>query len=214
MRADVLEDLKRAVIAYEAGQAASLAAKVVREGIDPLEALDAITVAIREVGDGFNRGILWLPDLIRAAEAFKAALPVLTDEITGRGARRESLGIVVIGTVYGDIHNIGKDMVATLLMADGFAVHDLGINVTVDQFIEAIRGQKADLLAMSALLTMSSAEQKKVIETLKKEGLRDKVKVMVGGGAISQEFADSIGADGYAATAPLATELARALLPK
>lgn len=214
MRPDILEDLRRAVIAYEAGQAASIAAKAVREGIDPLEALDAITKAVREVGDDFNKGLLWLPDLVRAAEAFKAALPVLTEEITAGGARRESLGIVVIGTVSGDIHNIGKDMVATLLTANGFLVHDLGINVTVNQFIEAIRGQKADLLAMSALLTMSSTEQKEVIETLKEEGLRDKVKVMVGGGAITQEFADSIGADGYAATAPLATELARALLPK
>jgi len=212
MSADVLVDLKKTVIGYDAEKAASLAAKAVKEGIDPLEALDAMTVAIRQVGNDFNKGNLWLPDLIRASEAFKAALPILTEEMTRRGTERETSGIVVIGTVYGDIHNIGKDMVATLLMSDGFTVHDLGINVTVEEFIEAIREEKADLLAMSALLTMSSVEQKRVIDTLKSEGFRDKVKVMVGGGAISQEFADSIGADGYAPTAPLASALARTLL--
>jgi len=210
----VLEDLKKALVGYDAEQVTDLAAKAIKEGIDPLEALDTMTVGIRQVGDGFNKGDLWLPDLIRASEAFKAGLPILKEEITRRGAKRENLGIVVIGTVYGDIHNIGKDMVATLLMADGFAVYDLGVNVTVDEFIKGIREHKADLLAMSALITMSSAEQKKVIDTLEEEGPRDKVKVMVGGGAISQEFADSIGADGYAPTAPLASELARNLIEK
>ncbi len=105
-------------------------------------------------------------------------------------------------------------MVSTMLTADGFSVQDLGINVTAENFIEGVREHKPDLLAMSALLTMSSVEQEKVIDTLEKEGLRNKVKVMVGGGAITQKFADSIGADGYAPTAPLATDLARALLGK
>lgn len=214
MNTGLLGELQKAIITYAAEDALRSAAEIVREGIDPLEALDAMTLAIRQVGDGFNEGKLWLPDLIRASEAFKAALPILTEELARRGKVRRDAGIVVIGTVFGDIHNIGKDMVATLLAADGFAVHDLGINVTAERFIAAVKEHHADLLAMSALLSITAQEQKKVIADLRREGLRDTVKVIVGGGAISQEFAESIGADGYAATAPLATALARSLLDK
>ena len=130
----------------------------------------------------------------------------------GRGSERESLGTIVIGTVYGDIHTIGKTMVATMLTAEGFTVHDAGINVTAEQFIEGIKKHGADILAMSALLTTTAQEQRKVIEVLKKEGLREKVKIMVGGGAITQEFASGIGADGYDPTAPGAAKLARELI--
>ena len=214
MSTDILENLKKAVIEYERGQVVLLVSQAVKEKIDPLKVLDTMTVAIRQIGDGFNKGELWLPDLVRGSDAFKAALPILTKEIMRRGIKRESSGVIVIGTVYGDIHNIGKDMVSAMLTADGFSVQDLGINVTAENFVEGVREHKPDILAMSALLTISSAEQKKVIDTLEKEGLRNTVKVMVGGGAITQKFADSIGADGYAPTAPLATDLARALIGK
>ena len=126
----------------------------------------------------------------------------------------EAILFMVIGTVYGDIHSIGKTMVATLLQAEGFTVHDVGINVTAEQFVEAVRAHKPDVLAMSALMTMTSPEQRKVIENLKEQGLRDSVKIMVGGGAITQEFADTIGADGYDPTAPGAAKLARTLVGK
>jgi methanogenic corrinoid protein MtbC1 len=214
MSTDLLDELQKAIVTCAVEDASRLTARIVREGIDPLEALDRMTLGVRQVGDGFNKGELWLPDLIRASEAFQAALPILMEELTRSGKERKYSGVVVIGTVFGDIHNIGKDMVATLLLADGFAVHDLGINVTAERFIAAIKEHHADLLAMSALLSISAQEQKKVIANIEREGLRDSVKVMVGGGAISQEFADSIGADGYAATAPLATALARTLLDK
>ena len=212
MSMTLLDDLQKAIVTYAAEDASRLAARIVKDGIDPLEALDRMTLGIRQVGDGFNKGELWLPDLIRASEAFQAALPILMEELTRSGKERKSSGVVVIGTVFGDIHNIGKDMVATLLVADGFVVHDLGVNVTAERFIAAIREYNADLLAMSALLSITAAEQKKVIADLKRTGVRDTVRVMVGGGAITQEFADSIGADGYAATAPMATALARTLL--
>jgi methanogenic corrinoid protein MtbC1 len=143
-----------------------------------------------------------------------SATPIIEEEIKRRGTKRESLGTVVIGTVYGDIHSIGKTMVAVLLTADGFVVNDLGINVTAENFVEGVKRYSPDILAMSALMTMTAPEQKKVIATLKKEGLRDKVKIMVGGGAITQEFADSIGADGYDPTAPGALKLARRLIGK
>jgi methanogenic corrinoid protein MtbC1 len=212
MSTNLLDDLQKAIVTYAAEDALKLASRTVKEGIDPLEALDAMTLGIRQVGDGFNKGELWLPDLIRASEAFQAALPILMEELTRSGKERKSSGVLVIGTVFGDIHNIGKDMVATLLVADGFVVHDLGVNVTAERFIEAVKAHRADLVAMSALLSISAPEQRKVIAALKSTGLRGTVRVMVGGGAITQEFADSIGADGYAATAPLAAALARTLL--
>ncbi len=212
MSTNLLDDLQKAIVTYAAEDALKLASRTVKEGIDPLEALDAMTLGIRQVGDGFNKGELWLPDLIRASEAFQAALPILMEELARSGKERKSSGVLVIGTVFGDIHNIGKDMVATLLVADGFVVHDLGVNVTAERFIEAVKAHRADLVAMSALLSISAPEQRKVIAALKSAGLRDTVRVMVGGGAITQEFADSIGADGYAATAPLAAALARTLL--
>jgi methanogenic corrinoid protein MtbC1 len=212
MSTHLLDDLQKAIVTYAAEDALKLASRTVKEGIDPLEALDAMTLGIRQVGDGFNKGELWLPDLIRASEAFQAALPILMEELTRSGKERKSSGVLVIGTVFGDIHNIGKDMVATLLVADGFVVHDLGVNVTAERFIEAVKAHRADLVAMSALLSISAPEQRKVIAALKSTGLRDTVRIMVGGGAITQAFADSIGADGYAATAPLAAALARTLL--
>ncbi|MFW6056774.1 MAG: cobalamin-dependent protein, partial [Chloroflexota bacterium] len=159
-------------------------------------------------------GDMFLPDLVGAADAMTAATPVIEEEIKRTGAERQSTGTVVIGTVYGDIHTIGKTMVATLLQAEGFTVYDAGINVTAEQFVESVRTQKPDILAMSALMTMTAPEQRKVIETLQSEGLRDSVKIMVGGGAITQEFADTIGADGYDPTAPGAAKLARKLVGK
>jgi methanogenic corrinoid protein MtbC1 len=214
MSAEILENLKKAITGYDREGAADWARKAVQERIDPIKALDIMTVAIRQIGDGFGKGDLWLPDLVGAAAAMTAATPIIEEEIKRVGARRESLGTVVIGTVYGDIHTIGKTMVATLLTADGFAVNDLGINVTAQSFVTGINEYKADILAMSALMTTTAPEQRKVIEALKKEGIRDTVKIMVGGGAITQEFADSIGADGYDPTAPGAVELARRLVGK
>ena len=211
MGVEVLEDLKKAILGYDREAAANLARKAVQEKIDPLKVLDAMTLAIRQVGDGFGKGELWLPELVGAAAAMEAATPIIEEEINRVGAKRESLGTVVIGTVYGDIHTIGKTMVATLLTADGFVVNDLGINVSAEGFVMGIKRYHADILAMSALMTTTAPEQRKVMEILKNEGLRDEVKIMVGGGAITQEFANSIGADGYDPTAPGAVSLARRL---
>jgi len=214
MSTELLENLKKAIVEYDSEEAVNLARRAIQEKIDPIKILAAMTAAIRQVGDGFGKGELWLPDLVGAADAMTSATPIIEKEIKRRGITRESLGTVVIGTVYGDIHTIGKTMVATLLTAEGFVVNDLGINVTSERFVEGIKKYKADILAMSALMTMTAPEQRKIIETLKKEELRDKVKIMVGGGAITQEFANSIGADGYDPTAPGAVKLARKLIGK
>jgi methanogenic corrinoid protein MtbC1 len=212
MSAIVLEGLKRSVFEYDADAAAGWATKAVEQELDPLAALDVMTVTIREVGDRFGRGELWLPDLVGAAAAMQAAMPVIEAEIQKQGKQRSSLGTIVAGTVFGDIHSIGISIVVALARAEGFTVVDLGVNVTAERFVEAVTHKEADLLAMSALLTTTAYEQKKVVDALTRRGLRDKVKVVVGGGAITDEFAESIGADGYAPTAPLAAELFRKLL--
>ncbi|MFW6150081.1 MAG: cobalamin B12-binding domain-containing protein [Chloroflexota bacterium] len=214
MSSDILGNLKQAVLDYDGQAASKWARKAVEEKIKPTKALAAMTEAIRQIGDGFGKGDLFLPDLVGGAEAMSAATPILEEEIRRTGGEKETLGNVLIGTVYGDIHTIGKTMVATLLTAEGFSVTDLGINVTAEQFVEGVRSNNPDILAMSALMTMTAPEQRKVIEALTSQGLRDRVKIMVGGGAITQDFAESIGADGYDPTAPGAARLARRLLGK
>ena len=213
MSSDILNQLKNAVLEFDIENAEAVAKKAVEAGISPLKAAAALTGAIREVGDKFGKGEFFLPDLVCAAEVLKKAFPVINSAIEKNGEKaNKSLGKVIIGTVYGDVHSIGKGMVATLLYVAGFEVIDLGINVKGEDFLNAIKENNPDILAMSALLTTTAAEQKNVIEGLKKEGVRDNVKVIVGGSPINQEFADSIGADGYGATAPEGVKIAKKLL--
>jgi corrinoid protein of di/trimethylamine methyltransferase len=211
---ELFEKLQKAIKEFDGQAAESLTKQAMQEKMDPIQVLDALTDAIREVGDGFGKGELFLPELVGAANAMQKATPILEEEIKKSGAQRESAGKVVIGSVHGDMHNIGKTMVGTLLTADGFEVIDLGINVETQQFIRAVKEHNANIVAMSALLTTTAQEQKNVIEALKAEGLRDSVKIMVGGGAISEGFAESIGADGYDPTAPGAVDLARKFVEK
>ena len=212
MEIEILENLKKAVRDYDPQGAATWAKKAVEEKIDAIKALDTLTEAIREIGHGFGKGDLFLPDLVGGADAMQAAMPILEAEIEDSAAKRETLGTVVIGTVFGDIHSIGITMVSSLLAAEGFKVHNLGVDVRSEKFVEAVKEHDANILAMSALMTMTAPEQQKVIETLKKEGMRQKLKIMVGGGAITAQFAEGIGADGYDPTAPGAVRLARSFI--
>jgi trimethylamine corrinoid protein len=207
-----LEKLKYIVLDFDIDNAEEAAREAISREVDPMEAAKVLTDAIREIGEGFEKGNYFLPDLVCAAEVLKKAIPVITEEVQKQGKKSGSLGKVIIGTVFGDIHSIGKGMVATLLYAAGFEVIDLGINVKSEAFLDAVREHKPDILAMSALLTTTAMEQKNVIEGLKKEKLRDKVKVIIGGSPINQEFADSIEADGYGATAPDGVKVAKSLL--
>lgn len=209
---DPIQSLKDIVLNFDIDNAEEIAKKAIQAGADPILAANTLTEAIREVGDAFGKGDLFLPDLVCASEVLKKAFPVINEAIEKKGAVQASLGKVVIGTVYGDIHSIGKGMVATLLYAAGFKVIDLGINVKGEDFLKAVKEEHADVLAMSALLTTTAMEQKRVIEGLKEAGIRDKIKVVVGGSPINQEFADSIGADGYGATAPEGVKLVKKLL--
>ena len=209
---EILHGLGQAVFDYDPEAAANWARQAVAEKLDPLVALAALTDAIREVGDGFACGELWLPDLIAAAEAMTAGTTILEAEIAQGSAQQTGLGVVVIGTVFGDIHDIGKNMVVILLRAAGFTVYDLGINIKAEAFVDAAIRYNARLLALSALLTTTAPEQKKVIDLLSEAGLRERVKVIVGGGGITRGFAEAIGADGYEPTAPGAVKLAKQLL--
>lgn len=209
---DTLKKLKDMVLEFNIDDAEATARQAIEEGVDPIKAANALTEGIQVIGDKFGSGELFLPDLVCASEVLKKAFPVINAEFEKRGEESKKLGKVIIGTVFGDIHSIGKDMVSTLLYAAGFEVIDLGINVKGEDFLKAVRDEDPDVLAMSALLTTTSNEQKNVIEGLKEKGLRDKVKVIVGGSPINQEFADSIGADGYGATAPEGVRLVKRFL--
>jgi corrinoid protein of di/trimethylamine methyltransferase len=165
-------------------------------GLDPLEGVErGLVPGIRHVGDDFGAGIIFLPELIMAAKAMKAGVAILDEEIKASGAARVSSGKVVIGTVKGDIHDIGKSLVGAMLQANGYDVIDLGVDVDHDTFIEAVTTNGADVLGMSSLLTLPALEMGKVVERIDRAGMRDRVKIVVGGCPITQQFADQIGAD-------------------
>jgi len=211
---ETIESLKEAIVKYDKNLARQMAERAIKEGVDPGEILEVTTEVIRKIGDGFASGELFLPDLVGAAAAMTGAISVVEIEIEKTGKEVEKIGTVVLGTVKGDIHDIGKTMVKTFLVAENFKVVDLGVDVSPEKFLDSIDKYNPEILALSALLTTTVAEQRKIIETLTEKGIRDKVKVIIGGAATTQEFADEIGADGYEATAPRAPRLCKRLLGK
>lgn len=209
-----MEQLKSALLQYDIAGTREAAKAVVDQGLDPVAAMNVVMEALREVGEGYAREEIWLPDLVVSANTAQAAMPILEDAIKRSGKTVVSRGTVVIGTVFGDLHSIGKTMVNVLMSAQGFKMIDLGTNVPASKFLEAVKEHDPDILALSALLTTTAPEQGKVIRALKEAGLRERVKVMIGGGAITPEFAREIGADGYGATAPEAVGVALEMLEK
>lgn len=212
MTSELIPNLVRTLIECDSEATITCVRRAIESNVNPIKVMDAMTTAIRQVGDRFNTGELGLPDLIGAAEAMQSAMPILEREVERHGGKAVGSGTVVIGTVFGDIHTVGKAIVIALLRAAGFKVYDLGVDVKPEQFIEAIYTYKPDIVAMSALMTTSAPEQQVVIEALKKADLRHRIKVMVGGGAITQQFANRIGADGYATAAAGAVEVAKRLV--
>ena len=212
MTEEALHNLRRSILEFDKELGIMAAQEIVDEGSDVLGAMDVLTSAMREIGEGFERNELWLPDLMAGASTMSAIMPIIEEKLRAEKKVRQSQGIVVIGTVRGDIHDIGKNMVATLLVADNYTVYDLGVDLPPERFLEGVQEHKADILAMSALLTTTAPEMKRVIAALKEHGLGEKVKVMVGGGPITEAFAQQIGADGYDPTAPGAVRLARQLM--
>ena len=182
-------------------------------GVEPLTIINgALVVGMRTVGDKYASGKYFLPNLIVSANGMKQAMALLEPELKARRQELKSAGTVVIGTVRGDIHEIGKSLVATMLAANGFEVHDLGVDVPVDTFVARVRDTGANLVGLSALLTTTMHGQKDVVDALSKAGLRAQVKVMVGGAPVSRKWADGIGADGWAQDAVSAVDLATKLV--
>ena len=207
--------MRQSVIDGDADQARALATEALAQGIPPLDAINlGFVPGITYVGEQFGLGELFLPDLVLGGEAMKAAVSVLEPELARRGATRERLGTVVLGTVRGDIHEIGKTLVHTMLSASGFEVHDLGVDVSVERFIAAVRERKPDIVGMSALLTTTMPYMKVVIDTLKEKGMRDDYIVLVGGAPLNEEFGKAVGADAYCRDAGIAVETAKNLIAK
>jgi corrinoid protein of di/trimethylamine methyltransferase len=212
MNQELLEALSQSIIDGEVEDAEALAKRVVENGYDPLQAInEGFAKGLDFVGEEFGRGDMFLPDLVLAAEAMKVAVAILEPELARRGTERQVLGVVVIGTVQGDIHDIGKTLVATMLSANGFQVYDLGVNVSPGLFAEKAREVNANLVGMSALLTTTMVRQRDVIEALEDIGLRSQVKIMVGGAPVTKSWAEEIGADGYSEDAIGAVNLAKQL---
>jgi corrinoid protein of di/trimethylamine methyltransferase len=210
---EILDQLQEAVITGEPEQAEELASRTLQAGVPPLQTIEeALHPGMQIVGDRYERGDYFIPDLVMAAEAMKAAMAVLEPELNARNEERQVLGTVVIGTVEGDIHEIGKSLVATMLGAAGFAVHDLGVDVTTADFVKEVQRTQANVVGLSALLTTTMLHQEAVIEGLKEAGIRDQVKVVIGGAPASPDWADTIGADAYAENANEAVAVVKELL--
>jgi len=210
---ELYQAMSQSVIDGEPEQAEELAQKAISLDLDPLEVIDyGYTHGMNVLGDRFARGEVFLPHLVMGGEAMKAAIAVLEPELARRQQQRQVLGKVVIGTVAGDIHEIGKSLVATMLSANGFQVFDLGVDVPIATFVEKARELEADIVGLSALLTTTMLNQGKVIESFQEAGLREKVKVIVGGAPVSQSWAEEIGADGYSENAVGAVALAKELM--
>jgi corrinoid protein of di/trimethylamine methyltransferase len=190
-----------------------LTQQALQAGLEPMEIIrEGLMPGMNIVGEKFAEGEYFLPDLIIAANGMKNAMALLEPELSARQQTLETPGIVVIGTVKGDIHEIGKSLVATMLSANGFQVHDLGVDVPIEKFIAKIQETKANLLGLSALLTTTMTMQREVIRALDSVGLRENVKVMVGGAPVTRAWAQEIGADGYAEDAMGAVQTARRLV--
>jgi len=184
-------------------------------GIEPMAIIkEGLIPGMNIVGEKFSCGEYFLPDLIIAADGMQKAMTLLEPELLKRQQAIESAGTVLLGTVKGDIHEIGKSLVGTMLTANGFKVHDLGVDVPTETFVAKVQEMKPDILGLSALLTTTMVMQREVIKALAEAGIRDKVKVMVGGAPVTRSWAEEIGADGYAEDAMGAVQIARQLVSK
>jgi len=212
IKTEIYPKMSEAIVAGDRAAARALAEEAVRAGLDLLEVIEQGYVpGIQKVGELWERGDYFLPELITSAEAMKAAMAVLDPELNRKDVASRMGGKVVIGTVEGDIHDIGKNLVASMLQAGGFEVFDLGVDVKLERFIDKAEEVGARLICLSALLTTTMMNQRRLIGLLRDKGLRDKYKVLVGGAPASRAWAAEIGADGYAENAVAAVKMAKSL---
>jgi trimethylamine corrinoid protein len=209
----ILESLATAVVEGDQDRAAKNAEEALGSQIDPLDAVEGgLSRGMDIVGDMFGNGEAYLPELLMAAEAFRAAMEVLQPEIEAQKKQLPKTGTVLIGTVKGDLHTIGKNLVTTILKTKGVDVVDIGVDNSALKFVEQAKKASADVIALSSLMTTTMPGQKEVIEVLEEMHLRDRYFVIVGGGPVTQEWADEIGADGYGKSAVEAVGLVKHLL--
>jgi 5-methyltetrahydrofolate--homocysteine methyltransferase len=210
---DILTQISDAVIKGSVQEAPGLVKKALDEGNDAQKVLDnGLFPGMNVVGARFKKGEMFIPEVILAAKTMQSGLEVLRPHLSSAGAK--AMGTVVIGTVKGDLHDIGKNLVVMMLEGAGFTVHDLGRDVSAEAFVESVRKFKPDIVGMSALLTTTMRGMESVVGALKQAGLREGVKIMVGGAPITSEFAKMIGADAYSASAPAAADTARKLIAR
>ncbi len=213
MSTELFEKMAQSIIDGDSDVAVELAQQAITAGVDPLQAItDGYVMGVNQVGEAFACGDAFLPELVMAGEAMKAAVTTLEPEMARRGSERKMLGKVVLATVEGDIHEIGKSLVGTMLSASGFQVFDMGVDVAVDKIIGKALEVNADIIAMSALLTTTMVKQREVIETLEKENIRSKFKIMVGGAPVTRDWVKKIGADGYSEDAIGAVNVAKSFM--
>ena len=210
---DLVTTLRNQLLAFDSDKFVDTVKKTVDEGNDPLDVVNALTEILKEVGKKFENGEIFLVHLVAAGDAAKrATFEVLEPLIRKRSEKRETLGKVLIGTVAGDIHDIGKNIVSMMLFTAGFEVYDIGKDVSTEDFVKKAKEIDADIVALSALLTTTLPAQREVIEALKKAGLREKVKVLVGGAPATAKWAEEAGADGYGEDAIEAIRVAKEVL--
>ncbi len=213
MSSELLTQITISLVEGTQDETVDLTRRALEAGLEPLSIIDeGLMPGMIIVGDKFQAGEYFLPHLTIAASGMQQAMELLEPELQARQQAVVSAGTVVLGSVAGDIHEIGKSLVGTMMSASGFQVLDLGVDVPTETFVVKVQESGADLLGLSALLTTTMMVQREVIEALQEAGLRDQVKVIIGGAPISQEWADTIGADGYAQDAVGAVELARQLV--
>ena len=210
--ADVLGKLKGAILEFDEDAALEAAKEAVAEGVDPVKAIGALAEGLNELGEAFEKMEVFLPEIMLASDAFKAALEILEPELKKSHKEGEKAIPVVIGTIQGDVHQVGKDMVATFLTTAGFDVHDLGVDVAPSRFLEEAKKVGAKIIAVAALMSTTRPVQKDLIDFLEAKGVRDDYIVLVGGGVVTQEWANEIKADGYGQDAIATVEIAKKLL--
>jgi corrinoid protein of di/trimethylamine methyltransferase len=212
---EILEELKNSILKFDEDLASNMAQEAINNGIDPLNAVEnGLVKGLDIIGEKYENDEIFLPELMMAANTFQKAMLILEPKIAEMGKERSKRGIVVIGTVKGDIHKIGKDIVILLLRTSGYEVHDLGEDVDLFTFIETAKKVNADAIGLSALLTSTLSGQKDVIDALSQEGTREKYIVMIGGGATTPEWAETIGADLYAENAQITVRKLTEILKK
>ena len=213
MSEELLQKMAQSIIDGDSDLSAELARQAIAEDMDPLFAItNGYVMGINKVGDAFAAGEAFLPELVMAGEAMKAAVAVLEPELMKKGAERKTLGKVVMATVEGDIHEIGKSLVGTMLSASGFTVYDMGVDNASDKIIAKALEVDADIIGLSALLTTTMIRQKEVINKLDEKGLRRKIRVMVGGAPVTRDWVQKIEADGYSEDAIGAVQVAKQLM--